>query len=78
MNVINELDKRMYSYVKSKYYKNVKLKKTCKNGVVLETESYWDDSFLSWKKSDKSFVYQSNRKDVGFAKRITWQLPDLD
>ena len=60
MNVINELDKRMYSYVKSKYYKNVKLKKTCKNGVVLETESYWDDSFLSWKKSDineKNFYY---------------------
>lgn len=57
MDAISELDKLVYSYTKSKFYENVKIKKTCKNGVVLQTEAEWEDSHLKWINQEISKTY---------------------
>lgn len=52
MLAIKELDKLVLLYVNSDSYENVKLKKTCKNGVIFESNSHWNGSFLDWKESE--------------------------
>ena len=61
-SAIEELDILVSSYVDSEHYENVKLKKTCKNGVVLETESDWNGSFLEFKDS----ITNQNNSFYGF------------
>jgi hypothetical protein len=50
--VIDKLDYIVNTFVNGKFYKNVEIKKTCKNGVILQTGSDWKNGYLSWIKED--------------------------
>ena len=60
VEAIRSLNTLVQSYVWSKEYENVKLKKLCKNGVTLETVSEWENGGLRWKRNDinNSYVYE--------------------
>ena len=46
---LNHLDNKLYMCVIDKKYENVKLKKECTNGVILHSDSKWDDNgALKW------------------------------
>ena len=51
-DAIEKLDELVYQYANSYEYKNVELRKTCKNGVVLHTGSEWDGSTLKWNQEE--------------------------
>ena len=42
--VLLKLDKQILSCIRDKRFETVKLKKECKNGVILNSDSYWDDN----------------------------------
>jgi hypothetical protein len=47
--VLLKLDKIMLSYIEDKRFETVQIKKTCNNGVVIETTSDWDEmGNLTW------------------------------
>jgi hypothetical protein len=48
-DVLFKLDKRVLSCVRDERFETVKLTKECKNGTILESDSYWDkDGSLRW------------------------------
>jgi hypothetical protein len=48
-DVLFKLDKRVLSCVRDERFETVKLTKECKNGTILESDTYWDkDGSLRW------------------------------
>ena len=48
-DVLLKLDERMLYYIKDERFDTVKIKKVCKNGVELNSTSYWNDyGHLQW------------------------------
>jgi hypothetical protein len=45
---LNILDKRMDDIVIDDRFETVKIEKTCSNGVVLKSDSDWEDGYLGW------------------------------
>ena len=43
-NVLFKLDEKMLSCVKDKRFETVKLTKKCNNGVMMESDTYWDET----------------------------------
>jgi hypothetical protein len=46
--VLLKLDKVILSCVKDKKFETVKIIKECKNGVTLQSDSYWEEDNLRW------------------------------
>lgn len=60
-DILFKLDKVVLSSIKDKRFETVKIKKECKNGVVLTSDSLWEEDNLRW--SNKSIGGASSSFD---------------
>ena len=47
-DILFKLDEQVLSCIMDKRFETVKLIKECKNGVILNSDSYWDENGLRW------------------------------